>query len=117
MRHFPPLFLIVFALVMGGILITIVRQLRQRINISKHGVRVPGQIVAFENQGTDIMHCYPIVRFTTPDGRRLTLTSQTRVSVAELQKGQSIEISYPATAPEQFIIVGGFEHLVESFRS
>ncbi|WP_022822319.1 DUF3592 domain-containing protein [Hymenobacter norwichensis] len=83
-----------------------------RIDILRHGIRVPGEIIDLKFFG--LFHRFPIVRFTASSGELLTFTSSDKVHFSEVKKGQNIEVCYLPVAPQQFVIVSGLDVLVAS---
>ncbi|GAA4383352.1 hypothetical protein GCM10023186_24430 [Hymenobacter koreensis] len=77
---------------------------RYNTRIKKERIRVQGEIVELE-MALKLAYCYPIVRFQTRKGQMLTLTYSERVHRLAVEKGQKVEISYLADAPEQFMII------------
>jgi hypothetical protein len=83
-----------------------------RIEILRHGLRVPGEIIELEFFG--LFHRFPVVRFKTSSGNMLSLTSYNKVYISEFEKGQKVEVCYLPIAPEQFVIISGLDVLVKS---
>jgi general stress protein 26 len=113
MQNFHPLVLIVFSIFFCVVLVQIIRNIKKRVNTLKEGIRVEGVIVSLTNPKTEILSRYPVVRFTTPEGRQLTLTAKEKTSITEIQQGQKVIVCYPASSPEQFVIVSGLDHLFD----
>jgi hypothetical protein len=86
--------------------------LRQRISLLRTGVKTEGTIVALETEGLQFMDKYPVVRFKTPQGEWLTLRSQTSGRAQNWKVGQQVEVRYPHSRPENFIVVSGLDLLI-----
>ena len=95
------------------VLVLVVIAIRQRTVELRTGVRAQGTIVALETQGLRLLDYYPVVRFRTPQGKWLTLRSQTSGRAQGWKVGQKVEIRYPASAPECFTVVSGFDFLID----
>jgi hypothetical protein len=83
-----------------------------RIEILRHGLRVPGEIIDLEFFG--LFHRFPVVCFRAHSGSVLTFTSSNKVHISEFERGQKVEVCYLTAAPEQFVIVSGLDVLVKS---
>jgi len=85
-----------------------------RTEILRRGIRTQGEVTDLDLYGFDVFYRLPVVRFKTKAGQYVTFTSYTKSPIGELSKGQQVEVCYLPTAPDQFIIVSGFDVLINS---
>lgn len=108
---------LVFILI-GCIVVVLVLYLNKgrysRIEILRRGIRTQGEVTDLDLYGLDVFYRLPIVRFRTQTGQYMTYTSSTKSPIGEYTKGQKIEVCYLPAAPDQFIIVSGFDVLINS---
>ena len=85
-----------------------------RTEILRRGIRTQGEVTDLDLYGLDVFYRLPVVRFKIKTGQYITCTSSTKSPVGEYTKGQQVEVCYLPTAPDQFIIVSGFDVLINS---
>jgi Protein of unknown function (DUF3592) len=108
-------FFLLFAAFVVGMAFALYRSNKNshsRLDILRYGKRVSGEIVDLEF--FDLFHRFPVVRFRTSAGQLLTLTASDRTHITECRKGQQVEVCYLPAAPDQFVIVSGFDVLINS---
>ena len=65
-----------------------------------------------ETLGLNFLNEFPIVRFRTPQGQWVTSRCQESTRGPGFKKGQKVEVRFLRAAPENFIVVTGFDFLV-----
>lgn len=85
-----------------------------RTEILRRGIRTQGEVTDLDLCGLDVFYRLPVVRFKTKTGQYMTCTSSTKSPIGEYTKGQKVEVCYLPAAPDQFVIVSGFDVLINS---
>ena len=89
------------------------RPLPDRFSVLRNGLVVEGTIVGVETHGLRFFDEFPTVQFRTPQGQLLTLTCQESTRGPGFRKGQKVKVRFFPNFPEQFIVVSGFDFLLE----
>uniref|UniRef100_UPI0035CBE4F6 DUF3592 domain-containing protein n=1 Tax=Hymenobacter cellulosivorans TaxID=2932249 RepID=UPI0035CBE4F6 len=84
-----------------------------RISVLWQGISVEGTIVGVETEGLRFFDEFPIVRFRTPQGQWLTLTCLESTKGPGFKKGQKVEVRFLPDFPKHFIVVSGFDFLLQ----
>lgn len=76
--------------------------------LEKEGVRTTGIIIALESSSLNLGRYYPVVRFTTKEGEKITFKSSFGSSFAGSSQGTETEVLYWPENPQAAQIAGYF---------
>jgi len=87
-------------------------QASSHLALASRGQRAEATVVGYEeNRGRRSTTYYPVLRFATPDGRRIETTSGAAADPSVLRRGQRVAVLYdpadPAQARQAAAVEGG----------
>jgi hypothetical protein len=96
----------VLVLIIAGAVLTLggIRELARVLGLRRNGLRAEGIVVGHEEESsTRTIAFYPVVRFTTADGRAIEFTSRLSLPIV-MEVGKRVPVRYHRDNPERAVI-------------
>jgi Protein of unknown function (DUF3592) len=96
----------VLLLIVVGAVLTLggIRELSRVLGIRRHGLRTEGTVVDVKETRTSTTPAsYPVVEFTTAEGRTIRFTSRVSLPIV-IEVGQAVPVRYRSDDPERAVI-------------